>query len=263
MRADIAALRADLQERDGHRHRGPPEAGGRGGGARSRCRTRSTNSLALPERAGPIWASIWKRRRTTSRRSTGNSRSCSTASMRWRSAGRPAEGRRVSGGGRGAAEEGSRTPNRQARDLQPGPQQARGRPDAAGAGALHRVPGEVSQGRALVERAVLAGRDLLCREEVERCHQRVPEGAEGVQGLGKGRRLTPEDRHVVPGAERLQERHALLRRAAAGASVEPRREVGERAHRGVQQEEALTFRGWSRRSGRALRCIDTRAACRS
>src|SRR5471032_1175701 len=47
--------------------------------------------------------------------------------------------------------------------------------------ALHRLPGEVSQGRSGLELAVLAGRNVLRGAQVERRHRRAPEGAQGVQ----------------------------------------------------------------------------------
>ena len=96
---------------------------------------------------------------------------------------RPAEvaGDREPGGR--AAEEGTGAPYRSRCPLQPRPAAARSRAAGQGPRALPGLPRPFPEGRAGGQRAVLAGRDVLRGKEMERRHRRVPEGAQGPQGI--------------------------------------------------------------------------------
>src|SRR6267378_1617239 len=134
--------------------------------------------------------------------------------------------------------EGAGAPDRQGRPVRGGAQEARRGRNRRRAPVPHRVPRQVRQGRAGRQRAILAGRDVLCGEALERRHRRVPEGLEGPPREREDARRAPQDRHGVPEPEGLQERDALLRRGPAGLQVRARGEDGPRAGSAVQEPQA-------------------------
>src|SRR5207244_2247371 len=133
--------------------------------------------------------------------------------------------------------EGAGTPQRQGRPVRRGAEEARRRRHRRRAPVPHRVPLQVQERRAGRERAVLAGRDVLRGEALERRHRRVPEGAQGPPRQREDARRPAQDRHGLPEPEGLQERDALLRRGPAGVQVRAGGQGGSRAGSAVQEPE--------------------------